>query len=79
MEQTCCFCEKQFEDSAIKHFCSQNCNEMYWKNPLRLNISTECPRCHNSFTRNVFSIEVAPYQALALCDSCGGSSEVICL
>jgi hypothetical protein len=45
-------------------------NNEYWKNPVKVTITTKCPQCHELFSRLVYSIEIAPYQALTLCPKC---------
>lgn len=68
--QSCHWCLNTFYDDMIRDFCSDMCMNEYWKQPIKLKISTECPNCFKKYTRVIFSIEAKPYQALTICPSC---------
>jgi hypothetical protein len=77
MQKICHMCDNDFDD--IGCFCSDKCRQEYWKNPQKVTISTKCPSCQQSFSRTVFSMEVAPYQGLVLCPVCEEKPVEICL
>lgn len=70
MIQKCANCEKEFFDQTIKCFCCNICEMSYWENPKKVIISTTCPQCLMTFSRTVYTIDVAPYQALTICSTC---------
>jgi hypothetical protein len=70
MLKDCHLCDKHFDGDSLEHFCSSECQQDYWNNPARLDITTECPQCHQDFTRAIYSVEAMALQALMMCPAC---------
>lgn len=65
----CHSCAKDLQDS-FTFFCSPECELTYWRNPVRVEVSSPCPQCGVLYHREVYSVEVAPCQALVVCSRC---------
>lgn len=70
MIQTCCYCDKNFESDIIDYFCCEDHQRLYWTNPIKLTIASKCPRCNVIFKREIYSIELCPYQSFICCKEC---------
>lgn len=70
----CHVCEKELE-YLMQIFCSEECRDIYWNHPTKIEISSSCPKCKNQFKRTVFSVELV--SVLDCCPNC--STETIVL
>ena len=69
----CLQCNKEYETECIlQDFCCKGCEDIYWKNPQKAEITTKCPKCKEDWTRTIDMTQLRTYQAAILCNKCSG-------
>lgn len=68
---TCLQCDKEYQTKCIlQDFCSKECENNYWANPQKIEISTKCPTCKKDWSRIIDMTQLRGYQHLLSCSEC---------